>query len=264
MSLAVVARNAVKGVQTKSPVILTGLAVAGVFSTAILAVKATPRAVRKTDNLISDMEAEYKAGGAEPKLLTNWDLVKLNWTLYIPALSTGAATVACIIGAQSINSRRQAALVGAFAITEGAFQEYKEQVVEALGKTKEDQVRTEVVKKQIEKNPPPSEDALVIGTGDVLCLDTYTRRYFTSSMEKIRSAQNDINEMLIDGEMYMSLNEFYHLVGLEDAVVGEQVGFAPENKMSIEFNSALTPDGRPCLAISFRALPRQDYRSMFQ
>jgi hypothetical protein len=252
VTLALAARNALGVVKQKSPVILTGLAIGGVVTTTVLAVQATPRAIIAIDE---DQE--------DGTTLTKWEVVKKVWPYYIPVVITGGLTIACMIGAQSVNTRRQAALVGAFTITEGAFQEYKEQVVEVLGKTKESsEVREKIIQKKIEENPPSKD--IIIGSGNVLCFDTYTGRYFESSMEKIRAAQNDFNEMLINGEMYMSANEFYHLIDLDDVVVGEQVGFSPENTMKIEFTSRLTPDGRPCLAISFRALPRQDYRSMFQ
>lgn len=248
-SLTTIAKNAVRGIQHRSPVILTGFAVAGVVSTVVLAVRVTPKAATRLESARGD--------GLPVK-----EQIRQVWALYIPAALTGASTIACIIGAQSINARRQAALIGAFTLTEGAFQEYKEQVVEALGKTKEEKVRADVVQKQVDNNPP--DGVIVMGAGNVLCLDTYTGRYFESTMEKIRAAQNDFNESLIDGEQYLSLNELYHLLDLPDTVVGEQVGFAAENRLNIQFSTALTKDGRPCLAISFRALPRQDYTAMFQ
>lgn len=249
MSVTTVAKNAVRGVKQRSPIILTGFAVAGVISTVILTVKATHDA---TVDIIMAEEANDRKG------LSFKEKAQLSWTRYIPATAVGASTIACIIGAQSINARRQAALVGAFAITENAFQEYKDHVIETLGKGKDKKIRDEIIQKQVDQNPPGSE-MVVIGAGNVLCLDTYTGRYFESTMEKIRGAQNDFNQGLLNGEMYMSLNELYHMLKLPETVVGEQVGFSPENLLDIQFSTALSEDGRPCLAISFRALPRQDY-----
>lgn len=252
MSLAVVAKNALRGVQQKSPIILTGFAVAGVVSSVVLAVRATPEAVKR----IEDYEAKENGLWVKAPLA---ERARLVWPLYIPAGLTMGATIGAIIGAQSVNARRQAALVGAFTITEGAFQEYREQIIEQLGVNKEQKVRDAVIQKKVEDNPPPTNEVLVIGSGNVLCLDTYSGRYFESSMEKIRKAQNDFNEMLLNGEMYASLNEFYHLLDLPDAQVGDQVGFATENLLDINFSTSMTEDGRPCLAMSFRALPLQDY-----
>lgn len=254
MTLATVAKSAVSTVKQNSPAVLTGFGVAGVLSTAIFAARAHVKAEQMA------LEARGEHGDSFPA----WSLkerLRYTWTLYIPAAAIGTVTIASIIGSQSINARRQAALIGAFSITEGAFQEYREQVTEALGKTKEKSVRDKIVQKQVDDNPP--SELYIIDGGNVLCLDTYTGRYFSSTMEKIRGAQNDFNELL-DGTVYLSANEFYHYLGLESVVVGEQVGFSPENRLNVEFSTALSPDGRPCLAISFRALPRQDYMSMFQ
>lgn len=251
MQIATLARSVVKSVQQKSPVILTGLAVAGVVSSVVLAVRATPEALKRIAAFEEkDNDLWVKA--------TTLEKVRLVWPLYIPATSVGVVTISCIIGAQSVNTRRQAALVGAFTITEGAFQDYKDQIIESFGASKEQKVRDDLVQKQVTKDAPTAE-VLVIGSGSVLCLDTYTGRYFESTMETIRRAQNDFNQLLLTGEMYASLNEFYHLLELPDTDIGEQVGFAPDNLLDINFSTAMTPDGRPCLAISFRALPRQDY-----
>jgi hypothetical protein len=251
MTLALVAKNAVKSVQHNSPILLTGFAIGGVVSTVALAIRATPKALER----IRFHEEEM---GAETTAISKLRIV---WPFYIPTAVVGASTIACIVGAQSINARRQAALVGAFAITEGAFQEYKDEVVEVLGKNKEQKVRDDIVQKQVTENPPPAE-LTIIGSGNVLCLDSYTGRYFESTMEKIRAAENAVNEMLINGEAYLSLNEFYGMLNLPYTVVGEQVGFSVENLLKIHFSTALTEDGRPCLAIEFRALPRQDYHSL--
>lgn len=248
MTLSVMAKNLAKTVQHRSPVILTGLAIGGLVSTVFLTAKATPKAKDILDRV-------QKQEGRRPK---NLQAIKLVWVCYIPPAVVGSLTIACIITAQSINTRRQSALAGAFAITENAFQEYRDHVVESFGKAKDRKIRDELVQKQVSENPPSSE-LVVIGSGNVLCLDTYTGRYFESTMEKIRSSQNDFNQDLLQGEMYLSVNEFYQYLGLPPTVVGEQVGFSPENLLDIDFSTAMTDDGRPCLAISFRALPRQDY-----
>lgn len=256
-SLVPVLRRAVSGVKHNSPIILTGLAVGGVVTTAILAVRATPKAIR----ILEDSTLSWQKDGEPMVKNRKLESIKLVWPLYVPAVLTGAATIAAIIGAQSINSRRQAALIGAFTITEGAFQEYRDQVTEVLGKQKEQGVRDAVIQKKVDENPPT--DFVVMNQGNVLCFDTYTGRYFESTAEKIRAAQNDFNEML-EGDVYLSLNEFYHILGLDEAIVGEQVGFAVENRLKIEFSSGLAPDRRPYLAMEFHALPRQDYTAMFQ
>lgn len=251
--LAVVAKNALQSIQRHSPAVLTGFAIAGVVSTALLIARATTRANQT-------IAANQYIGTDQP--LTKVEKLKLIWPIYIPPAVTGLATISCIIGAQSINMRRQAALMGAFTLTEGAFQEYKEQVAEALTKPQKDKIETAIAQKKVDENPPATE-LMMQADGKVLVLDLFTGRYFRSTQEIIRKAQNDVNERLTSGgEMYVSLNEFYVLLDLETSVMGEVVGFNSSNLVDINFNTAVAEGGVPCLTIMFRALPFEGYDSL--
>lgn len=253
--LAIVAKNALQGVKRHSPVILTGFAIAGVVSTAILTARATTQANRRI------LDFESKDNGLWVKS-TIKEKLQLTWPIYIPPVITGFATISCIVGAQSINVRRQAALMGAFTLTEGAFQEYKEQVAEALTKPQKEKIETAIAQKHVDENPPATE-LLMQADGKVLVLDRFTGRYFRSTQETIRGAQNDVNERLTSGgEMYVSLNEFYVLLGLEQSVMGEVVGFNSNNLVDVNFNTAIAEGGVPCLTIMFRALPSEGYDSL--
>ena len=95
-------------VSKHSPEILTGIGIAGMISTTILAVKATPRAL----DLIAKAEDEKFDNGHGSKL-TNIEVVKVAWKPYIPATITGTVSIACLIGASSVNARRNAALYSA-------------------------------------------------------------------------------------------------------------------------------------------------------
>ena len=118
-------------ISKNSPHILTGIGCAGLLSTAILSAKAAPKALR-----ILELEEEYR----EKKHfipMTRLDKVKLTWKCYIPAGVMGAVSIGCIIGANTVSTRRNAALASMYALTESAFREYKTKVVEEIGKTKE-------------------------------------------------------------------------------------------------------------------------------
>ena len=110
-----------------SPTILTGLSVTGLISTAILAVEATPKAVqilehkyREDESINESMEDEkgtYSfAVAVEP--LTKLEVIKLTWKCYIPAAVIGAVTIGCIVSANTINLRRNAALAGLYSLSD--------------------------------------------------------------------------------------------------------------------------------------------------
>lgn len=250
--LAIVAKNAIQSVKAHSPLVLTSFAIAGVVSTAVLAARAQGKATE-----IVARDAVTTGVGR-----TDLEYFKMVWPLYIPPVATGLATISCIIGAQSINTRRQAALMGAFTITEGAFQEYQEQVAEALTKPQKDKIETAIAQKRVDENPPATE-LMMQADGKVLVLDMFSGRYFRSTQETIRMAQNNVNERLTSGgEMYVSLNEFYALLDLEQSIMGEVVGFNTTNMVDVNFKTAIAEGGVPCLTITFRALPTESYDSL--
>lgn len=232
-----------------SPEILSGLAVAGVITTAVLAVRATPKAIARIDNLETDEQDSNLAKFRE------------TWTLYIPAVLSAAGTIACIAGAGRIGSRRNTALVAGMAFADRAFQEYREEVREVLGDRKETAVREKIAEKRTEANPPGSQ-VIITGGGEQLCYDTLTDRYFRSDIETIRRAENEINRAIIH-DMYASQNDFYALIGLDDCTAGEELGWNMEHFLRLVFTSHLSREGIPCLAVGYEFLPIAKYGQVF-
>jgi len=249
-----------KGIVDQSPLLLTSTAIAGVVSTAVLAVMATPKSVKTIQKLADDMEREYQLGGPEPLVITKWDIVRITWKNYIPAAATGVVTVLCIAGAHSINSRRNAALVGLYTLTDNAFRQYREKVVEEVGFNKERKVHDAVIQDRIDARPLGNE-VVLLGTGSVLCYDVNSDRYFNSDMESIRKAENDINRQCIN-EMYASLNDFYRAVGIPITGLGEETGWSTDYPLEIRFSTALATDSRPCITLDYRLAPIRGYGNL--
>ena len=249
--IGIFAKSASRLLKDNSPTILTGLGVSGLLATVILAVRATPEATRRIQRLSNDMEEEYQAGGPEPLLIRNRDIVKINWDLYIPAAIVGGTTALCIIGANNISGRRNAALISLYTLTERAYGEYREKVVHTLGENKEARIRDSIAQDQVTAAGP---SVTVIGAGNVPCFDTFTGRYFESTVETIRKAENDINRQCIN-DMYASQNDFYRLLGLPSVAVGEEVGWTTENVLEIQF-SAVLDEGKPVMALEYRKQPK--------
>ena len=136
----------VQGVLTKhSPEILTGLGVSGMIATTVLAVIATPRAI---DLIESDSRHNHDG---DPYAYTKKEAFQSAWKCYIPAAVTGTVSVACLIGASSVNAKRNAALATAYTISETALSEYRNKVIETIGEKKEKTVRDEVAKEKAKK-----------------------------------------------------------------------------------------------------------------
>lgn len=125
-----------------SPEILTGIGIAGMITTTVMAVRATPKALALL---------EKKKEEEHVKKLSPVEIVKATWTCYIPAAITGTVSIACLIGASSVSARRNAALATAYTLSTDAFKDYRSKVVETIGEKKEQSVRDAVAKEKIEK-----------------------------------------------------------------------------------------------------------------
>ena len=236
-----------------SPEILMGIGITGMLTTTILAVKATPKAIK----LI-----EAKKEIEEVDELTPIETVKTCWKCYIPAAATGVASMACLIGSSSVSVRRNAALATAYKISETAIAEYREKVIETIGEKKEQVVREKVSESRIEKNPVSKNEVIVTAAGNTLCYEYLSGRYFYSDIDKIKKIVNELNaKMLSDG--YISLNEFYEELGLDQTGIGDQVGWnlysCGRELIKLHFSSHLSDDGRPCLALDYETAPKYDY-----
>lgn len=239
-----------------SPEILTGLGIAGMITTTVLAVKATPKAMK----LIEKKQEELYPDSTEK--LTPVETVKAAWKPYIPAAVTGTMSVACLVGASSVNLRRNAALAAAYHLSESALSEYKEKVIETIGKNKEKNVRDRIDKARVEKNPPVDKEVILTGDGDTLCFDYHSGRYFKTSIDKLKKVENELNARLLR-EDYISLNDFYDEIGLSFTQMGDDLGWhVTKGLIEFNFSSQLVND-TPCLVLNYSIAPQHDYSRLY-
>ena len=242
-------KNVKSGLSRHSPEILIGIGLAGMITTSVLAVRATPKAIC----LIEDAKKEKQED------LKPIEIVKVAWKPYIPAMVTCVVSASCIIGASSVNARRNAAIATAYKLSETALTEYKEKVIETIGEKKEKTIREQIDKDHIEKNPASKNQIIMTGRGETLCYDTLSGRYFKSDLEQIKRIRNDLNARLIS-EMYISLNEFYDELGLDHTILGDDLGWnMDDGLLELDFSTQLSDDGRPCIVINYTPAPKYDY-----
>ena len=231
-----------------SPEILTGIGIAGMLTTTVLAVKATPKALKDIDEFKEENLEEHEK-------IKPIDAVKVTWKHYIPAAVTGTVSIMCLIGASSVNARRNAALATAYKLSETALTEYREAVTETIGEKKEREVRDTVAKNKVSKNPVNNNTVIYTGKGDSLFYDDTFGRYFNSNIDTINRAINDLNKRMRD-EMEITLNEFYYEIGLEGVRVGDDLSWSIDDEyIDVYFSAQLTDQG-PCTVMSFTTAPK--------
>lgn len=242
-----IAGKARKFVVDNSPMILTGMAVAGVITTAIFAAKASPSAVRD----IQDAESER----VEP--LTNVEKVKLTYHYFIPATVAGSLTIGAIIMAHSVNSRRQAAFISAYTLVEGRFRDYQQKVVDNMGEAKEQAVRDDLSQDYVNANPITNAHLIVNDNDTQAFLDLLSGRHFLSTVDKVRKAENKLNYQL-NNDSYASLNDFYGALGIPYISLGEELGWRTGRMVDVRLSTALDND-RAVITIDFSVEPIGEY-----
>lgn len=233
-----------------SPEILTGMGVAGMITTTVLAVRATPKALE----LIKQEKEKEQVDKLAPI-----DVVKATWKCYIPAAVTGVVSTACLIGASRVSLSRNAALATAYKLSENALTEYKDKVVEVVGEKKERQVRDEISKDRVEKQPVTKSEVIITDRGNTLCYDHLSGRYFKSDIDHINRVVNDLNRRMLS-DMYISLNDLYSELGMEHIGIGYDLGWNTDRGfIKVDFSSQLADDGTPCLVLDYTIPPRYGY-----
>jgi len=256
MTLSNWAKRAEKLIADNSPAILSAIAVTGTITTAVLAGRASYKAAEIIgDDILRQKEEEV---GQARHYRTYRQDVELVWKLYVPAVGTGVLTVACIVGANRIGTRRAAAMAAAYSLSEKAFVEYKDKVIEKMGETKEQKVRDAIAQDRVDANPVSTREVIITGSGDVLCYDSITGRYFESNVETLRKAQNDINYQIL-ATNYATLHEFYSLIGLPSTLYSSEVGWNNDNMLELEFTTVLSEEGKPCLSVNYKTYPIRGY-----
>jgi|SRR5580765_2419927 Family of unknown function (DUF6353) len=223
-------------IKAHSPIILSVLAGLGTLATVYLTGKASFEA------------AEILRKNKEASSLK--ERTRLVWKCYIPTAISATSTIICIAGSNRLGARKTLAAQTAFAITERAYSEYRDRVIEEYGARKDQSIRDSIAEEQIKKNPPPAPDILISGPGNVLCCELFTGRYWTSDMETLRKAQNELNARLLKHD-YATLDDFYYIINLGPTTYSGEMGWKSDKLMELEFSTLLTEDGRPCLAFSY-------------
>lgn len=248
--LSALVKSVRAGMKKHTPEILTGVGIAGMITTTVMAVRATPKALI----LIEDKKKE-----ADVDELTAAETLKAAYKCYIPAAITGVASVACLVGASSVNARRNAALAAAYTLSESTLKDYQEKVIETIGEKKEQSVRDAMAKDKMDKDPVTNREVLITGKGKTLCYDAVSGRYFECDIDLIKKAEAKLNTRIRD-EMYISLNDFYYEIGLTSVRLGDELGWnINDGYIELSFSSQLAEDGRPCLVVDYLVAPRYDY-----
>ena len=222
------------------------MASVGVIATAVLSAKATPAALKLIDNA--------KTERSEKELTKKEEILigcKVAWKCYAPAATVGALTVACIIGSNVLSHRQQVALMGAYAITQKSYADYKRKLKELCGEETHERIIDEIAKERC-KETVISVQGLTTNSsldfGDEFepeivrtFYDPVSARYFETSIAKVIEAEYHLNRNFMMSGI-ISVNDFYDFLGLANTEEGDNLGWASVDGdiFWIDFNHYIT------------------------
>lgn len=198
-------------IKKNASTILTCVSAVGVVGTVVLAVRATPKAMRACT------DAQVEKGSTQ---LTKLEVAKAAAPAYLPTIAAGTGTLICLFGANVLSRKQQATLISAYAALEQAFADYRAKVISFGGKeldrAAQDAVKAEQKDKDDER--PPWDEV------QTFYLQGYPH-FFEKTMKEVRCAEYVLNRnFVLRGEA--TFNEFLRFLGLDDlGEKGELIGW---------------------------------------
>lgn len=247
------AKTISKTLKQNSPIIMMGMGISGFVMAGISIGTNTPKAIQLLEEKKKELEVDD---------LTPVETVKTVWICYLPAATLMVLSAAAIICGQSVSLRRNAMLATAYAFSEKTFDDYRKKVVDVVGDKKERDIRDEIVKENAREIKPISNNVVETGKGTTLCFEPMTATRFRSDGDHIRKAKNILCEQILkDG--YASLNDFFELLGLEEAsksVMGQEYGWHIQGGLpDIYLTSDINEVDEPYLIIDYVTRPTYNY-----
>lgn len=160
--------------------------------------------------------------------------------LYGPAITLGAASIACLVGGHGIMKKRSIALMAAYKAVEESFSAYRKRVVEDYGEERDYAYKNGLKVEQITETVVDEDGkSRKVKTNVLAPLDTngysmYARFYDDGCTQwskdpsynllYLKSQQNYFNDLL-KTRGHVFLNEVYDALGIERSQPGQIVGW---------------------------------------
>jgi len=231
----------------ESPHIFFALGIAGTLVSTVLACRATLKLSETLDGIEKDITDAKKTNDTLSRLPIDIqpeaneyrkDLVyvyargavKLG-RLYGPSVVVGVVSIGALTGSHVQLTRRNTALMAAYAAIERAFSEYRERIREEYGEEKESDIYHGLTTKTIVGDDGEEKQ---IKVADPSKYSLYARFFDESSSQwrkdpeynrlYIDCQQNYANDLL-HSRGHVFLNEVYDMLGLERSQAGQAVGW---------------------------------------
>jgi hypothetical protein len=231
-----------------SPSILTIVGSIGVVSTAILAIKGTPKAMKLIE----------EAKKTKDEDLTILETIEVAWKPYIPAAISCISTIFCIAGANYLNIKKQKNLMSAYILLDNAFKEYRNRIVNEYGEEVDKQFNDDIIHKQLENI---DNDIYA----ETLFFEFNSMRFFEANIHKVLEAECKA-KMQFEQCGLLALNDYYAYLGITPSPYGEALGWSKfqmqteehTDQLEFEYERVIMSNGLVCYNIITNVTPTMD------
>ena len=199
-----------------SPSILTAIGASGVIITTVLAVKATPKAMK-----IIEKEELIRS-----ERLTIKEKIQVAWKPYIPCVISGVSTILCIVGSNYLNIKKQKNLMSAYMLLDNAFKQYRQNISEKYGEDVDKELSDDIIKKQFESEDPMFQETLFFEFNSL--------RFFEANPHTVLQAECKA-KMQIEKYGQLTLNDYYSYLGIDPSPYGEAMGWSTYQMQTEEY-----------------------------
>lgn len=225
-----------------SPAVLFGAGVIGMVGTAVAASKATLKleeVLEETNTKIEMVQSAHNSGRSDyseqdykrDSVIVRTQGAMAIAKLYAPAVLLGCLSVGALTGSHVILTKRNTALLGAYATLEKGFNEYRQRIEEEFGSEKERELRYgKATEETVDENGKKVKTDIIPDAGssiyarffDQLCGPwSKTPEY---NLMFLRAQQTYFNDQL-NSRGHVFLNEVYDALDIPRSQAGQIVGW---------------------------------------
>lgn len=227
--------------------------VVGVCATTAAAIKATPLAI----DLINEDKKKK-----EDDSYTKMDAFKASWKCYIPTGILGMLTISTIVANHIVTAKERKAVVAAYLALNESYKKYVEGSKQVFGEDAKQKIDAEIAKETFVYSQGVFMDSSTYDSDNdheetMLFFDSYSQRYFETTLARVINAEYHINRNLMLGG-FASINSYFEFLGIETISEGDEVGWCQEDLCDgglywLDFNNEMTEleDGLECCVITY-------------
>lgn len=249
-----------------SPTILFGAGVVGVVGTVVLASKATlkldeiitenERKQAQASDLVQNTQGDYSASDyakdmAQLKVRLVRDVAKI----YLPAAALGVVSIGCLTGSHVVLTKRNTAIMAAYATVDQSFKDYRKRVIDKYGKDVDDELNYETELRAVTTKDEMGND--IVTSQRAITGHSQYARFFDQlcspwqatpelNMIFLKSQQNYANDLL-RARGHVLLHEIYDMLDIPRSKESTVVGWVKDGKGNNFIDFGIFDGDRPAV-----------------